>query len=150
VVCIEQRVRRVARRLPARPQASTKALGCRLDRASAVGLRGASACSITLKQLSHPLLDKVTTRAHDERMPSARFAEALKIAAELPEEERAELARELVRTLPEDLELEDDESGFSAEWQAEVRRRLRDEPPGEPLTFEQLRERIDKIISHGE
>ena len=102
------------------------------------------------KQLSHPLLDKVTARAHDERMPSARFAEALKIAAELPEEERAELARELVRTLPEDLELEDDESGFSEQWQAEIRRRLRDEPRGEPLTFEQLRERVDKMISHGE
>jgi len=101
-------------------------------------------------QLSHPLLDEVTARAHDERMPSARFAEALKIAAELPEEERAELARELVRTLPEDLELEDEESGFSEEWQAEIRRRLRDEPRGEPLTFEQLRERVDKMISHGE
>ena len=101
-------------------------------------------------QLSHPLLDKVTTRAHDEHMRSARFAEALKIAAELSEEERAELARELVRTLPEDLELEDGESGFSEEWQAEIRRRLRDEPRGEPLTFEQLRERVDKMISHGE
>jgi hypothetical protein len=64
--------------------------------------------------------------------------------------ERAELARELVRTLPEDLELEDDESGFSEDWQAEIRRRLRDEPRGEPLTFEQLRERVDKMISHGE
>jgi hypothetical protein len=92
----------------------------------------------------------VTTRAHDERMPSARFAEAIKIAAELPEEERAELARELARTLPEDLELEDEESGFSEEWQAEIRRRLRDEPRGEPLTFEQLRERVGKMISHGE
>lgn len=102
------------------------------------------------KQLIHPFLDKVTTRAHDQRVPSTRFAEALKIAAELPEEERAELARELVRTLPEDLELEDDESGFSEEWQAEIRRRLRDEPRGETLTFEQLRERVDKMISHGE
>jgi hypothetical protein len=102
------------------------------------------------KQLSFPFLDRVTTRAHHERMPSARFSEALKIAAELPEEERAELARELVRTLPEDLELEDDESGFSVEWQTEIRRRLRDEPRGEVLTFEQLRERVDKMISHGE
>ena len=53
-------------------------------------------------------------------MPSARFAEALKIAAELPEEERAELARELVRTLPENLELEDGDEGFSDEWKAEM------------------------------
>jgi hypothetical protein len=83
-------------------------------------------------------------------MPSARFAEALKLAAELPEEERVELARELARTLPEDLEIEDEESGFSEEWQAEIRRRLRDEPRGEPLTFEQLRERVDKMILHGE
>jgi hypothetical protein len=129
--------------------------GCRRGRAfdqSAARSRRhrASAARGASKQLSHPFLDKVTTRAHDECMPSARFAEALKLAAELPEEERAELARELVRTLPEDLELEDDESGFSEEWQAEIRRRLRDEPRGEPLTFEQLRERVDKMISHGE
>jgi hypothetical protein len=71
-------------------------------------------------------------------------------SAELPEEERAELARELVGTLPEDLELEDGESGFSEEWQAEIRRRFRDEPRGEPLTFEQLREHVEKVISHGE
>jgi hypothetical protein len=61
-----------------------------------------------------------------------------------------ELARELARTLPEDLELEDNEIVFSEEWQAEIRRRLRDEPRGEPLTFEQLRERVDKMIPHGE
>jgi hypothetical protein len=83
-------------------------------------------------------------------MPSARFAEALKIATELPEEERAELARELLRTLPEDLELEDNEGGFTGEWQVEIRRRLRNQPRGEALTFEQLRERVDNMISHGE
>jgi hypothetical protein len=83
-------------------------------------------------------------------MPSARFTEALKLAGELPEEERAELARELVRTLPEDRGLEDEETGFSPEWQVEIKRRLRDDPVGEPLTFEQLRERVDKMISHGE
>jgi hypothetical protein len=83
-------------------------------------------------------------------MPSARFAEALKLATELPEEERAELARELVRTLPEDLQLEDEEAGFSDEWRAEIKRRLRDEPRGEALTFDQLRERVDKMISRGE
>jgi hypothetical protein len=92
----------------------------------------------------------MATGAHDHRMPSARFAEALKIATELPEEERAELARELVRTLPEDLELEDDEDGFSDEWKVEIKRRLRDEPRGEALTFDQLRERVDKMISRGE
>jgi hypothetical protein len=92
---------------------------------------------------------RAATRTHDER-PSDRFAEALKLAAELPDEERAELARELVRTLPEELELEDEESGFSEEWQAEIRRRLREEPRGEPLTFEQLRERFDQMISRGE
>jgi len=66
-------------------------------------------------------------------MPSARFIEALKIASELPGEERAELARELVRTLPEDHELEDGESGFSEAWQVEIQRRLRNEPRGVSL-----------------
>ena len=83
-------------------------------------------------------------------MPSARFAEALKLANELPEDERAELARELVRTLPEDLELEDEEDGFSDEWKQEIRRRLREEPRGEALTLDQLRARVDKMISRGE
>jgi hypothetical protein len=95
-----------------------------------------------------PLLDKTAPRTDDRRMPSARFAEALKLANELPEDERAELARELVRTLPEDLELEDD--GFSDEWKHEIRRRLREEPRGEALTLDQLRARADKMISRGE
>lgn len=42
-------------------------------------------------------------------MPSDRLAKILKLAEELPEDERVELARELLRTLPDDVdELEDD------------------------------------------
>jgi putative addiction module component (TIGR02574 family) len=42
-------------------------------------------------------------------MPSDRLAKVLKLAEELPEEERVELAREILRGLPDDVdELEDD------------------------------------------
>jgi len=42
-------------------------------------------------------------------MPSDRLAKVLKLAEELPEEERVELARELLRGLPDDVdELDDD------------------------------------------
>jgi putative addiction module component (TIGR02574 family) len=42
-------------------------------------------------------------------MPSDRLAKVLKLAEELPEDERVELARELLRGLPEDVdELDDD------------------------------------------
>lgn len=42
-------------------------------------------------------------------MPSDRLAKVLKLAEELPQDERVELARELLRGLPEDVdELDDD------------------------------------------
>jgi putative addiction module component (TIGR02574 family) len=42
-------------------------------------------------------------------MPSDRLADVRKLAKELPEDERVELARNLLRTLPEDIdELDDD------------------------------------------
>lgn len=42
-------------------------------------------------------------------MPSDRLARVLKLAEELPEDERVELARELLRGLPDDVdELDDD------------------------------------------
>ena len=47
----------------------------------------------------HRSLDNQQVRAHAVGMPSNRFGEALKLAAELPDEERAELARELIRSL---------------------------------------------------
>jgi hypothetical protein len=51
--------------------------------------------------------------AHHWHMPSERLAKVLKLAEELPEEERVELARELVRHLPDEalaeLEIEYDE-----------------------------------------
>jgi len=37
-------------------------------------------------------------------MPSERLARVLALAAELPEEERVELARELLRSLPDDFD----------------------------------------------
>jgi non-homologous end joining protein Ku len=83
-------------------------------------------------------------------MPSSRYTEALKIATELPEEERAELARVLVRTLADDFQPTTDEDGFSEEWKAEIKRRLKEEPRGEALTSAQLRVRVDRMISHDE
>jgi len=54
-------------------------------------------------------LDRSAPCAHDLRMPSNRLANILKLAEELPEEERVELARELLRGLPNDVdELNDD------------------------------------------
>jgi len=54
-------------------------------------------------------LDRRPNRTHDLTMRSDRLANVLKLAEELPEEERIELARELLRTLPEDFdELDDD------------------------------------------
>ena len=42
-------------------------------------------------------------------MPSDRLAKVLKLAEDLPEDERVELARELLRGLPDDVdELDDD------------------------------------------
>jgi putative addiction module component (TIGR02574 family) len=42
-------------------------------------------------------------------MPSDRLAKVLKLAEELPEGERMELAREILRTLPQEVdELDDD------------------------------------------
>jgi putative addiction module component (TIGR02574 family) len=42
-------------------------------------------------------------------MPSDRLAKVLKLAGELPEDERVELTRELLRAMPDDVdELDDD------------------------------------------
>jgi putative addiction module component (TIGR02574 family) len=79
-------------------------------------------------------LDRHANRAHLEGMPSKRFADALKLAVELPEQERAELVRELVRSLPEDFD----------EFDREIERRL-DEVDGgtaELISWEQAREKI--------
>jgi len=54
-------------------------------------------------------LDIPVHHAHDLAMPSDRLAKVLKLAEELPEDERVELARELLRGLPGDIDdLEDD------------------------------------------
>ena len=54
-------------------------------------------------------LDRSPPCAHDPAMPSDRLAKLLKLAEELPEDERVELARELLRGLTDDVdELEDD------------------------------------------
>ena len=52
-------------------------------------------------------------------MPSDRLARVLKLAEELPQDERVELARELLRGLPEDVDELDD--GLDAD---ELRRRI--------------------------
>jgi hypothetical protein len=70
-------------------------------------------------------------------MPSDRVAKVLKLAAELPDEERAELADELWSTVPDDI---------SPEWRDEIQSRLaemneadaRGEPAGRALSFEEL------------
>jgi hypothetical protein len=73
------------------------------------------------------------------------------LAAQLPEEERADLARALVRTLPDPDAFElDGAPGFTDAWAAEIRRRLREEPAGEALSFEELRERVDALIERDE
>jgi hypothetical protein len=48
-----------------------------------------------------PSLDRVVTRAHHSGdMASERLAKVLALASDLPPDERAELARQLARTLP--------------------------------------------------
>jgi putative addiction module component (TIGR02574 family) len=42
-------------------------------------------------------------------MPSDRLAKVLKLAEELPQDERVELARELLRGLPDDVDEPDDD-----------------------------------------
>jgi putative addiction module component (TIGR02574 family) len=55
------------------------------------------------------MLDSRPCCAHDPAMPSERLAKVLKLAEELPDDERVELARELLRTMPDDIdELDDD------------------------------------------
>jgi putative addiction module component (TIGR02574 family) len=54
-------------------------------------------------------LDRSAAGGHDPAMPSDRLAKVLKLAEELPEDERVELAREILRGLPDGVdELEDD------------------------------------------
>jgi putative addiction module component (TIGR02574 family) len=79
-------------------------------------------------------LDNQQARAHDVGMPSNRFGEALKLASDLPDEERAELARELIRSLPE---------SFDA-FDSEIERRLDevDEGTAKLIPWEQAREMI--------
>jgi hypothetical protein len=67
-------------------------------------------------------------------MPSERFGEALKLAGELPDAERAELARELIRSLPESYDAFD----------SEIERRLDevDNSTAKLISWEQARELI--------
>jgi Putative addiction module component len=67
-------------------------------------------------------------------MPSDRFGEALKLAAELPDEERAELARELIRSLPDSFD----------DFDSEIERRLDevDNCSAKLIPWEQARELI--------
>jgi putative addiction module component (TIGR02574 family) len=72
-------------------------------------------------------------------MPSDRVAKVLKLAEELPEDERVELAREILRGLPEDVdELEDDVD------RDELRRRIAAVKDGTAtlIPWEQAREMI--------
>jgi hypothetical protein len=74
-------------------------------------------------------------------VPSERVARVLKLAVELGDEERAELADELWNTIPEEL---------SAEWRDEIRGRLqemhdaeaRGDAVGESLPFDELVRRV--------
>jgi hypothetical protein len=74
-------------------------------------------------------------------MPSARVARMLELAEELADEERIELAEELLERVPDKL---------SHEWEAELRRRMeemdaaeaRGERPGLVLTVDELIERV--------
>ncbi len=73
-------------------------------------------------------------------MLSDRVAKVLKLAEELPDEERVVLARELLRTLPEELdELDDD--GVD---RTELRRRIADVQSGTAtlIPWEQAREMV--------
>ncbi len=82
----------------------------------------------------HPLLDNLKARAHDVGVPSSRFGEALKLAVELSDEERAELARELIRSLPESFD----------DFDSEIERRLDevDHNTAKVIPWEQAREMI--------
>jgi putative addiction module component (TIGR02574 family) len=73
-------------------------------------------------------------REHDLAMPSRRYVEALKLAADLPEEERAELVRELVRSLPEDFD----------DFDHEIERRLDeiDDGTAKLISWDEARELI--------
>jgi len=83
------------------------------------------------------LLDTTGGPTHDPPMPSERVAKVLKLAGELGDEERAELADELWSTVPDAL---------TPEWREEIRQRLeemrqaeaRGEPVGQALTFDEL------------
>ena len=74
-------------------------------------------------------------------MPSDRFAQALKLAAELVAEERADLAEQLWSTVPDEL---------SDEWKQELRDRVdemaqaeaRGEQPGIAFSFDEMMERV--------
>jgi hypothetical protein len=74
-------------------------------------------------------------------MRSDRFAKVLELAAELRDEERAELADQLWSTVPDEL---------SAEWTDELRHRVaemegaeaRGERPGVALSFDEMMERV--------
>jgi hypothetical protein len=70
-------------------------------------------------------------------MPSSRFAEALKLASELSEEERAELAEELWNTVPDELSpaCEQELRGRVAEMKAAA---ARGEPTGRALDFDEM------------
>ncbi len=67
-------------------------------------------------------------------MPSERLARVLALAAELPQEERVELARELVRSLPDEFDVEierrldeiDDETAELISWKEARAAILRD------------------------
>jgi hypothetical protein len=89
------------------------------------------------RKTAQPALDTTARPTHDPPVPSERVARVLKLAADLRDEEKAELAEELWSTIPDEL---------SAEWREEVRDRLkamrdaeaRGEPVGEALSFDEL------------
>jgi putative addiction module component (TIGR02574 family) len=70
-------------------------------------------------------------------MPSNRFAEALRIASDLPDDERAALAEVLWETVPDELD---------PAWEQELRARVaemkaahaRGEPTGARLSFDEM------------
>ncbi|HEX8789628.1 MAG TPA: addiction module protein [Polyangiaceae bacterium] len=70
-------------------------------------------------------------------MPSNRFAEALRIASDLPDEERAALAEVLWETVPDELDpaLERELRGRIAEMRAA---HARGEPTGKTLSFDEM------------
>jgi hypothetical protein len=70
-------------------------------------------------------------------MPSNRFAEALRIASDLPDEERAALAEVLWETVPDSLDpaLEQELRARIAEMKAA---HARGEPPGAKLGFDEM------------